>query len=531
MFFILFKTRMLSLFSSFFRASSSKRKMTPLTYAGIAVVAVYVLGSLIFSNIAMLKAIGGQLIPAGLASTYFEVIGLILFSLGFVGSIFVAQMQLFQARDNDLLLSMPIKPMAILASRIAMIISLVYIYQVIFVIPAIYVYIKVAGFKLLNCIIFIVLCLILPLMTTSLSSLAGWGTANLSARMRNSRIISVISIFLFIGVYMLISFRMQHYMNVIIQKGNTIIAAIKKVFYPMYLFADAAGEGNIINALIFIALSVAVFLIVCFLIARKFLKITSLGQNVYKKEYKKTQIKVGNKKSALLKKDLSYFTNTIGYLTNAGLGSVFLVVFGVFTIFGRDIINTQLLQSFGEGFSPAMIAALAIGFCGAVNMVTAPAISLESKYMSIIKSLPIASIDVLMTKVKLHLLVTQPFIFVAALLSTFGLKLTPVEFVLIWAETGLLNLLMGFAGLIINLRFPKFDWINETLVVKQSMSTFLTMMVGMGAALLPLFGNMIAAEYLDLQFIMFIFVAIYGIASFVLYRVLKTWGVRVYESY
>ena len=132
-----------------------------------------------------------------------------------------------------------------------------------------------------------------------------------------------------------------------------------------------------------------------------------------------------------------------------------------------------------------MIAALAIGFCGAVNMVTAPAISLESKYMSIIKSLPIASIDVLMTKVKLHLLVTQPFIFVAALLSTFGLKLTPVEFVLIWAETGLLNLLMGFAGLIINLRFPKFDWINETLVVKQSMSTFLTMMVGMGAALLP----------------------------------------------
>ena len=79
MFFILFKTRMLSLFSSFFRVSSSKRKMTPLTYAGIAVVAVYVLGSLIFSNIAMLKAIGGQLIPAGLASTYFAVIGLILF--------------------------------------------------------------------------------------------------------------------------------------------------------------------------------------------------------------------------------------------------------------------------------------------------------------------------------------------------------------------------------------------------------------------------------------------------------------------
>ena len=165
-----------------------------------------------FSNIAMFSAVGEQLIMAGMASTYFALIGLLLLGLGFFGSIFVAQVQLFQARDNDLLLSMPIKPKTILASRIAMIITLVYIYQLIFVVPALFVYFKVAGMEIVNSLIFLILCFILPLFTVSISSLGGWGAAAASARMKNSRVISVLMV-LCSSADMFISTRMNYYIS------------------------------------------------------------------------------------------------------------------------------------------------------------------------------------------------------------------------------------------------------------------------------------------------------------------------------
>ena len=200
-----------------------------------------------------------------------------------------------------------------------MIITLVYIYQLIFVVPALFVYFKVAGMEIVNSLIFLIHCFILPLFTVSISSLGGWAAAAASARMKNSRVISVLMVLLFIGGYMFISTRMNYYMQLIIQKGETIVQGLKKVFFPMYLFAEASASGNILYALIFIAFCVLVFLRVSSLIARRFLKITTLEQNAYKKKYKAKEIKARGKSSALFKKDLDYFTNTIGYLSNAGL--------------------------------------------------------------------------------------------------------------------------------------------------------------------------------------------------------------------
>jgi len=529
MFWVLYKSRMQSLFTAMFSVSRSKKKLSPAAYVVIAALVIYVFGSLMFSNIAMFSAVGEQLIMAGMASTYFALIGLLLLGLGFFGSIFVAQVQLFQARDNDLLLSMPIKPKTILASRIAMIITLVYIYQLIFVVPALFVYFKVAGMEIVNSLIFLIHCFILPLFTVSISSLGGWAAAAASARMKNSRVISVLMVLLFIGGYMFISTRMNYYMQLIIQKGETIVQGLKKVFFPMYLFAEASASGNILYALIFIAFCVLVFLRVSSLIARRFLKITTLEQNAYKKKYKAKEIKARGKSSALFKKDLDYFTNTIGYLLNTGLGSVLMLLFAGVTVFGGDSFKNEMFAALGDNFS--MIAAMGIGFCAAMNIVTAPSVSLESKFLDIIKSLPVSSMDVLLSKLKLHLVVSQPFIFVSALVCSFGFKLSFTEFLLSLAFPAIINFMLGISGLLINLRFPKFDWINETLVVKQSLSTFLAIFTGIGACLLPVLAFMLLSDYAEANLILLISCALYAIVGIVLYRVLKTWGVKVYESY
>ena len=43
---------------------------------------------------------------------------------------------------------------------------------------------------------------------------------------------------------------------------------------------------------------------------------------------------------------------------------------------------------------------------------------------------------------------------------------------------------MAFAGIMMNLRYPKFDWENEAVPVKQGASPMLTMLVGFGGFLL-----------------------------------------------
>ena len=46
-------------------------------------------------------------------------------------------------------------------------------------------------------------------------------------------------------------------------------------------------------------------------------------------------------------------------------------------------------------------------------------------------------------------------------------------------------LFISVLGLLINLYFPKFDWNNEVVVIKQSLASFLTMFLGFVFAFLP----------------------------------------------
>ena len=58
-----------------------------------------------------------------------------------MGSVFTAQTQLYNARDNEMLLAMPIPSAAILGSRMIMLLLLNYFYEAIVAIPAIAVWI------------------------------------------------------------------------------------------------------------------------------------------------------------------------------------------------------------------------------------------------------------------------------------------------------------------------------------------------------------------------------------------------------
>lgn len=67
---------------------------------------------------------------------YFVMYAIVSFALMFIGSVFTAKTQLFEARDNELLLAMPVPPRYILGSRMAALVIFNAVFQLTVAIPA-----------------------------------------------------------------------------------------------------------------------------------------------------------------------------------------------------------------------------------------------------------------------------------------------------------------------------------------------------------------------------------------------------------
>lgn len=87
---------------------------------------------------------------AGMGWLYFALMGLLAVFLGVFGSVFNTYASLYLAKDNDLLLSMPIPVSVLLTSRLLGVYLMGLLYSGIVILPAVIVYWAVAGATLAN---------------------------------------------------------------------------------------------------------------------------------------------------------------------------------------------------------------------------------------------------------------------------------------------------------------------------------------------------------------------------------------------
>lgn len=84
-----------------------------------------------------------ELVPLcemGLTWLYFAMAGTVALAFSMLGSVFMTQAQLYDAKDNERLLSMPIPPMYILLTRIAMLFTTTAGYTLAVLLPAFGIY-------------------------------------------------------------------------------------------------------------------------------------------------------------------------------------------------------------------------------------------------------------------------------------------------------------------------------------------------------------------------------------------------------
>lgn len=527
MFKALLKTRLLALWHTMF-VRSSKKKQTKGTKIALGIFAVYVI-LMLLGNIAMMfNSLAESFINAGLDWLYFALAGIMGFMLCFVGSIFMTQSMIFESKDTEMLMSMPIPAGYIALSRFAPIFVLNFVYNAAILLPAWGVYTANGG-SMSKAHFVVPLVIISPLLTCAVACLLGWLSALVSSGRRGKVVLQLVFSIGFLGAYMVIATNLQKYLNLLIQNGESIATAIEKSLPPFY-WLGMASIGDTKSFIIFTAVSLVLCAGVYALIASTFLRISSRRSTQTKKKYVRAELKTSGVRSALVKKELSRFFTMSLYMLNCGIGAILMLLLsGALIVKGEGVMNTLFAFPGSSEYLPGILCS-AIAFCAVMINLSSASLSLEGKSFSLLKSMPLRASDIFFAKIASNLVISIPPTVIAVATAAYILDCS-VSTKLAVAFVCLCAALFGACfGAAINAHFPKFDWINPTVVIKQGMSVMIYLFTVMGllATGCALFALM--RKYMGLDTYLFVFGAVIALASASCVLHLKKSGDKLFEE-
>ena len=136
----LVKKQFRELFQSYFQNRKTGKARSRGGIIGMFILFVFIMLflCLVFGIVAFSLAM--TLLPPGLDWLYFSLMSLIALFLGVFGSVFNTYSSLYGAKDNELLLAMPIPPSKLLASRLIGVYAMGLLYEAAVMLPTIILY-------------------------------------------------------------------------------------------------------------------------------------------------------------------------------------------------------------------------------------------------------------------------------------------------------------------------------------------------------------------------------------------------------
>lgn len=184
---------------------------------------------------------------------------------------------------------------------------------------------------------------------------------------------------------------------------------------------------------------------------------------------------------------MSTFFKTPVFIINAGFSLVLFLIAVIVIALKHDTIMPLLIAQLSAldlkeeiimNNIPIIILIL-ISFASYMTSITNSIISLEGRNITILKSLPIKTKTILMGKILACLKITTPVLFIGDIILFIVLKISVIDSLLLLILSILIPLVSHFIGLIVNLKYPNLNWENSAEVVKQSTSSFISVMLGM----------------------------------------------------
>lgn len=525
----LFKKQFAELIAQFARKNQSK-DTTPTKRVVIFVLVfgfVYLaLGSSFFT---FSKLILQQLTPDTF-SLFYMIVGLVTVAVGLLGSVFNAYSTIFEAKDNETLLSLPIPPRSIVFARVAALSVMTLLFEGAVLIPSFLAYLLYANPSVLGGIYAFLSFVPLTLLVISLTIGLAYLVAAISRKLTNKKIAVTVFSLVIVGLFYLVYFRAQNAVSALVQHGS-IPAGVKGALFFFY-FLGRASEGSTLGFLIPLLFSGAVFALTYLLLSRSFVKFVTTQTTPAAKGKKGKVEAAGSPRLALYKREWKLFLSSPAYILNSAFGVIFLVAIAVFSFIKLGTIRMvpEYLKTFFPHANGCAVGAILVMMAVAMNDVTAPSISMEGNRLYILRSLPVSTTEIFFAKIAVHIsLVLPPALFSSiAIMIALGADLFSIIFfpLAIIAFT----LFDACLGLCLNVNFPILDWTDENVAVRTGMSVLITIF-GM-----ILFSIALGALYLPFAFFapdgvyLAVITVLLGGADAIMIRWLSTGGKRKFEQ-
>lgn len=533
MFKALLKKQFMELNTFYFLDKKTGKRRSKGGVAGYIVLMGFVFLSVAILFFGISASLAGVLLAAELDWLYFALMGMIAIALGTFGSAFNTYAGLYHAKDNEMLLSMPIPPVKLLIVRMTGVYAMSLLYSALVWLPALLQYLAQGAATLASAGLGLLLTFVIAAFVSVLSCVLGWVVALISGKLKNKSIITVLLTLVFLGAYYVIYFRMNELLEALLLNPGQTAQNIRTWIYPVYQMGRGAA-GELLPMLIFTAITAALCCLCVWVLGKTFTGIVTSEKGVKKAVYREKTAKAADMRSALLRKELRRFLGSPTYMLNCGLGIVILIAAAIFFLFRRDLIS-GLMNALGEQAPMVLevVPALAVvAACLGISMnpVTTPSISLEGKYLWVIQSLPVPAIQILNAKLRLHIYLNIfPALFFTAALGilTGSGSLTLIMMLL---ASVVFVCLTGVAGLTLDLNRPNLTWTNETVAVKQSVSAVIMIFGAWLVAIIIGGGAFAVMKFMDMWLYLLLVSVVLGAVTLLLYRRLETAGAEKFAE-
>lgn len=459
----------------------SERRKKTLKGLIIGIIIIYILFYVYFIANSLMPSFVLINKPLYLLALLFSICSLYIF----FANLFKIKNILFDFKDYDLLMSLPIKRSMIIISKMVSLYITNLLCTLIIMIPGYIAYIRYASLP--NHFLFFLLLLAIPIVPILASSVFGIIVSWLTSFFKNKKIGSYI---VYLSIIILVFFGMYKINGLdemaIVNNSINIVDSFNKYYILTNIFITLLEGFNLISLFAFVIIPLGLFVLFIIFINKGYLVLREklLKQNV-KSDYILKRYTINRPLISLYKKEIKRYISSPLYVINTSFGCIIVVLLIMsILIFNDNVISRfEKITNFNEIIKNNIFMILSL-IC-VVSSTTNSSISLEGKSLWIMKMLPVSTNNIFISKIMVNLTILIPTIIIASTFFGIYLHLPFIEFLFLFLIMLAYSLFASINGIIINLIFPKLDYDSEIRVIKQSMSVFISILVGVIVVVLP----------------------------------------------
>lgn len=525
--------RLRGIFGTLIGEKGSKKNLSKGKKIGLTLLSLYCFTAFSTLSINMFTPMLQPFQELGYEWLYFAMLFIGAFGFCFIGSVFLTKQEIYEAKDNELLLSLPIKQGDILLSRVFSLCLLNYFYEGLIVIPCTVVYFMRTSFHIGKFLIFLAVFLTFPLFVLVITCFFAWIFEVIVQKLKLKSFFLYILYMGGIGLYIYGISKITEYTNYLIQNGENVGGTIQKSLFPIYHLSIAIVECNMISLLFYFLSCFIPFYILFFLLKMNFYGLL-MGNKITttKKKWKEEDIQIASPSFALVKRKMIQIFSNPMIVLNSLQGSIMGIGAFTFAIIKRDYI-LEIGRQFSNDNQYMWIGVISLLLMvNVLNFVSAVGVSLEGDRLWILKTLPITEKEIIKGFYYLNLIVTGIPMFVIYMGYCVIFPMTILQMVLALCFGICIFLFFTSCGLVFDLSYPKLQWTSEVSAIKHNFPLMFYFFAVMMLPMIMIFGYIFLsfAGNLNVEIYILICSAIFGILGGIFYWILQKKGEQLFKN-